>query len=408
MGSGIAAVAIDRARVKVHLRDSSHESVAKGLAFVHDHLAKRRERGRINEDEHRRLEQLLSGSLEWTGFDRSDLVIEAIFEDLEVKREVFRAIEAEVGPECVIASNTSSIPIQRIAEAVRQPDRVIGMHFFSPVDRMPLLEVIVTDQTAPRSTVTAVTFGRAMGKTVIVVRDRPGFWVNRILAPYLNEAGHLLKEGVTIETLDSAMASFGFPVGPVTLMDEVGLDVALGASAVLVEAFGERMRPAEGLSRLTEDGRLGRKSGRGFYLYEDGKKLDVDPAVYDILGTAPRSPASPQDIDERLVYAMLNEAVRALDEAVVRSPRDGDIGAIFGIGFPPFRGGPFRYLDRVGAGQAVEVLERLRGKVGDRFAPAPRLIEMAKQGLRFHAKRGTAAKAPRCSSSVPRLRESEK
>jgi 3-hydroxyacyl-CoA dehydrogenase/enoyl-CoA hydratase/3-hydroxybutyryl-CoA epimerase len=223
-----------------------------------------------------------------------------------------------------------------------------------------------------------------MGKTVIVVRDRPGFWVNRILAPYLNEAGHLLKEGVTIETLDGVMTNFGFPVGPVTLMDEVGLDVAVKASGVLYEAFGDRMRPAEGLSRLTEDGRLGRKSGRGFYLYKDGKKLEADSAVYDIIGTAPRSPASPQDIDQRLVYAMLNEAVRALDEGVVRSPRDGDIGAIFGMGFPPFRGGPFRYLDRAGAGQAVAVLERLRSKYGGRFAPAPRLIEMAEQGSRFH------------------------
>ncbi len=388
MGSGIAGVAVSRAKVNVHIRDSAQESVEKGLASARAQLASRRDRRRITEEEYGRLEQLLSGDVDWTGFDHAELVIEAVFEDLEVKHEVFRDIEAHVGPECVMASNTSSIPIERIAQAVEHADRVVGMHFFSPVEKMPFLEVIVTDQTAPWVTVTAVAFGRAMGKTVIVVRDRPGFWVNRILSPYLNETGHLLKEGVAIETLDSAVTKFGFPVGPVTLLDEVGLDVALKASTVMHEAFGDRMQPTDGVSRMTEDGRLGRKNGRGFFRYEHGKKLDVDPAVYEIIGAAPHSQSPAEDITERLIYALLNEAVRALDEGVVRSARDGDIGAIFGIGFPPFRGGPLRYLDHIGAARAVEVLQGLESKYGDRFAPASRLIRMAEQNSRFHQNAG--------------------
>ena len=388
MGSGIAGVAVSRAKVNVHIRDSAQESVEKGLASARAQLVSRRDRRRITEEEYGRLEQLLSGDVDWTGFDHAELVIEAVFEDLEVKHEVFRDIEAHVGPECVMASNTSSIPIERIAQAVEHPDRVVGMHFFSPVEKMPFLEVIVTDQTAPWVTVTAVAFGRAMGKTVIVVRDRPGFWVNRILSPYLNETGHLLKEGVAIETLDSAITKFGFPVGPVTLLDEVGLDVALKASTVMHEAFGDRMQPVDGVSRMTEDGRLGRKNGRGFFRYEHGKKLDVDPAVYEIIGAAPNSQSPAEDITERLIYALLNEAVRALDEGVVRSARDGDIGAIFGIGFPPFRGGPLRYLDHIGAAQVVDVLQGLESKYGDRFAPASRLIRMAEQNSRFHQNAG--------------------
>ena len=384
MGAAIAGVAVSRAQVDVRLRDTSLERVAKGLDAARSDLKTRLRRRRITKYEWRRLERLLSGAVDWAGFRRADLIIEAVFEDLGVKREVFRDIERQVGSECILASNTSTIPITRIAEAVKRPEQLIGMHFFSPVEKMPLLEVIVTDRTAPWVTVTAVHFGRAMGKTVIVVRDCPGFWVNRILAPYLNEAGRLLKEGVTVETLDKAMTRFGFPVGPVTLLDEIGLDVALKASAVLHDAYGDRLRPMEGLGRMTEDGRLGRKSGLGFYRYEGGKRRDVDPAVYEIIGAAPDARLPKEDIGRRLVYAMLNEAARALDEKVVRSARDGDIGAIFGIGFPPFRGGPLRYLDEIGPVNTVATLEELVSRYGDRFEPARLLRDLTVQDERFH------------------------
>jgi 3-hydroxyacyl-CoA dehydrogenase/enoyl-CoA hydratase/3-hydroxybutyryl-CoA epimerase len=334
----------------------------------------------------RRLERLLSGGTEWRGFGRADLVIEAVFEDLDVKREVMKAVEQQVREDCIIASNTSTIPITRIAEVLERPERALGMHYFSPVEKMPLLEVIVTDQTAPWVTVSAVAFGREMGKTVIVVQDRPGFWVNRLLSPYLIEVGHLLQEGVTVETVDKAMVKFGFPVGPVTLLDEIGLDVAQKGSAVLHQAFGDRMQPTEGVQRMTEDGRLGRKSGRGFYRYEGGKKRAVDETAYEIIEAAPSSRVPRDDVSPRLVYTMLNEAARALDEGVVRSARDGDIGAIFGIGFPAFRGGPLRYLDEVGADKAVETLEQLAEKYGERFAPCPRLKSMATENLLFYPK----------------------
>jgi 3-hydroxyacyl-CoA dehydrogenase/enoyl-CoA hydratase/3-hydroxybutyryl-CoA epimerase len=384
MGAGIGGVAVSQAGVDVRFRDTDLRAVGRGVRAARRILENRLKRRRITKPEYRRLVRLLSGGTDWAGFRRADLLIEAVFEDLEIKRQVLREAERWAREDSVLASNTSTIPIARIAEALSRPERVIGMHFFSPVEKMPLLEVIVTDQTTPLVTVTAVAFGRAMGKTVIVVRDCPGFWVNRILAPYMNEAGRLLEEGVTIETIDGAMTKFGFPVGPITLLDEVGLDVAQKASGVLHEAFGPRLRPMEGLHRMTDDGRLGRKNGRGFYRYEQGKKRGVDEAVYEIIGAAPDPEVPSQDIVKRLIYAMLNEAARALAEGVVRSPRDGDIGAIFGIGFPPFRGGPLRYLDDIGAAKTVETLDQLATRYGDRFAAAPVLRQLAERGGQFH------------------------
>jgi 3-hydroxyacyl-CoA dehydrogenase/enoyl-CoA hydratase/3-hydroxybutyryl-CoA epimerase len=258
------------------------------------------------------------------------------------------------------------------------------MHFFSPVERMPLLEVIPTDQTNAETIVSSVRFGRAMGKTVIVVRDHPGFWVNRILAPYLNEAAVLVEEGVPVELIDRAMTRWGFPVGPIALMDEVGLDVAQKASKVMHAAYGERLAPAGVIGRMLEDGRLGRKNARGFYIYHEGHKTGVDERVYRILGVNPLEGFSTDDVEHRLVYLMLNEAAMAFAEGVVHSARDGDVGAIFGIGFPPFRGGPLRLIDELTAGSVVETLTRLQTAHGDRYSPAPALEAMAARGGRFH------------------------
>jgi len=385
MGSAIAGVAAGKAGADVRLRDTSLEAVARGLENAGRNLSARLQSRRITKYDFNRLRSLLSGGTDWAGFRRADLVIEAVFEDLEVKQKVFRAVEDEVRPDCILASNTSTIPIGRIAEAAGRPAQVVGMHFFSPVEKIPLLEVIVTDRTAPWVTVSAAGFGRAMGKTAIVVRDRPGFWVNRILAPYLNEAGRMLKEGASVETIDEAMTAFGFPVGPIALIDEIGLDVALKASAVLHDAFGDRMKPMDGLGAMTEQGRLGRKSGRGFYVYQKGKKK-VDPAAYEILGAATDAAAPDDDVTLRLVYIMLNEAARALGEGVVRSARDGDIGAVLGIGFPPFRGGPLRYLDAIGSAQAVATLEELALKHGGRFEPAAHLKSMVERNEKFYTR----------------------
>jgi 3-hydroxyacyl-CoA dehydrogenase/enoyl-CoA hydratase/3-hydroxybutyryl-CoA epimerase len=384
MGSGIAATAVAQAGVPVRLKDADLSRVGVGLKAAAGIIDERVRRRSISRREGGRQLALISGAADYAGFRKTDLVIEAVFEDLEIKQAVLREVEGVVRPECVFASNTSTIPISRIAEASSRPETVIGMHFFSPVHRMPLLEVIVGERTAPGTTVTAVAFGRQMGKTVIVVRDRPGFFVNRILSPYINEAGHLLAEGVPIEAVDRAMTRWGFPVGPVTLLDEVGLDVAVKAAGVMLDAFGGRLKPRIDVKALVADGRLGRKNGRGFFLYRGGKKAGVDPTAYAVLGVTPGVAPAEEQVAERLAFAMLNEAARAFEEGVVRLPRDGDIGAIFGIGFPPFRGGPFRALDALGARAAVETLERLSAAHGDRFLPAASLVEQARRGGRFH------------------------
>jgi len=385
MGSGIAAVAAAQAAVPVRLKDADLPRVSSGLKALAGIVDERVRRRSITRREAARQLALVSGGVDYAGFHAADLVIEAVFEDLDVKRQVLREVEAVARPGCVFASNTSTISISRIAEASTRPQTVVGMHFFSPVHRMPLLEVVVGERTAAETTVTAVAFGRRLGKTVIVVRDRPGFFVNRILAPYINEAGRLLMEGVPIPVIDRAMTGWGFPVGPVTLLDEVGLDVAAKAGHVMQEAFGGRLAQSCNLDALVADRRLGRKNGRGFFLYRAGKKSDPDPSVYGILGVTPAAPpVDDAPIAERLAFAMLNEAARALEEGVVAQPRDGDIGALFGIGFPAFRGGPFRTLDALGARAAVDTLARLAATHGDRFAPAASLVALAEHGGRFY------------------------
>jgi 3-hydroxyacyl-CoA dehydrogenase/enoyl-CoA hydratase/3-hydroxybutyryl-CoA epimerase len=384
MGAGIAGTAVVQAGVDVRMKDAALPQVAKGLAAARDIVDDQLRRKRITRYEYTRLVALLSGDDGYAAFGRADLVVEAVFEDLGVKQQVLREVEAVTPADAIFASNTSTIPIGRIAEAAQRPERVIGMHFFSPVVRMPLLEVIPADRTAPEVVSTAVAFGRRMGKTAIVVRDRPGFWVNRILAPYMNEAGHLLGEGVAIDELDRLMVAWGFPVGPITLLDEVGLDVAEKASGVLNAAFGDRLAAAPAFARLVKDGRLGRKVGRGFYRYAGGTKKGVDAAVYDLLGVHPNGGLGAAEVIQRLVLVMLNEAARAFGEGVVRSPRDGDVAALFGFGFPPFRGGPLRHSDDLGAARLVGELERLAQRHGARFAPSEVLQDLARRNTKFY------------------------
>ena len=384
MGSGIAGTAVAQATVDVRMKDSDLTRVAGGLRAAREILDDRLKRRRITKYEHARLVALLSGGDSYAGFWRAELTIEAVFEEIAVKQGVLREFEAATPDGAVFASNTSTIPITSIAEAARVPERVIGMHFFSPVAKMPLLEVIPGERTAPGVVSTAVAFGRRMGKTVIVVKDSPGFWVNRILAPYANEVGHLLAEGASVETIDGMAVRFGFPVGPVTLLDEVGLDVAEKVAHVMLAAYGDRLQPTAGVAALVKAGRLGRKSGRGFYEYSGGKKRGVDASAYELLGVHPNGGPRPAEVLQRLVLGILNEAARALGEGVVRSPRDGDIGAIFGFGFPPFRGGPLRHADDLGAARLVADLERLAERLGPRFAPCDVLQDLAARNAKFY------------------------
>jgi 3-hydroxyacyl-CoA dehydrogenase / enoyl-CoA hydratase / 3-hydroxybutyryl-CoA epimerase len=384
MGAGIAGTAVVQAEVDVRMKDADLVRVAAGVRAGREIVDDRLKRRRLTKYEHTRLVALLSGSDTFAGFGRADLVIEAVFEDLAVKQQVLREAEAAIPDTAVFASNTSTIPIGKIAEAARRPDRVIGMHFFSPVAKMPLLEVIPAARTSAATVSSAVTFGRRMGKTVIVVKDSPGFWINRILGPYINEAAHILLEGVGVDEVDRVMVQFGFPVGPVTLLDEVGLDVAAKAAGVLSAAFGERLAPVPALAGLVKAGRLGRKAGKGFYVYANGKKKGVDESVYGALGVHPNGGVRAAEIVQRLMSVMLNEAARAVGEGVVRVPRDGDIGAIFGFGFPPFHGGPLRYADDLGAARVVADLERFAERYGSRFAPCEVLQDQAKKGSKFY------------------------
>jgi 3-hydroxyacyl-CoA dehydrogenase / enoyl-CoA hydratase / 3-hydroxybutyryl-CoA epimerase len=382
MGAGIAGAAAE-AGLQVRLKDTTAEALGRGLRGLRVVLEERRRRGSLTRRDVEKRMDRVSCTTEPTGFRRAGLVIEAVFEDLELKRRVLAEVESVVSDECVVASNTSSIPIREIARDAKRPGRVLGMHFFSPVHRMPLLEVVVAGETDPWATATAVEFGRLLGKHVIVVRDGPGFYTTRALAPYMNEAVRLLEEGASVEAVDQALLRFGFPVGPLALMDEVGIDVGAKVAKVLHRHFGDRMAPPASTSRVLEEGRLGRKSDRGFYLYGHRKK--PDPSVYDLLpGGAARRPFEERDIQERVTFAFLNECILCLQEGILRSPRDGDVGAIFGLGFPAFLGGPFRCLDHLGSRFTLEVLERLHAAHGPRFAPAPLLAEMARQGRSFH------------------------
>ena len=384
MGAGIASIAAPQGTV-VRLKDADSARVGKGLAAVREVLKERLTKKQITRQQFDDYLTLVSGTTDYSGFGNVDLVIEAVFEDLGVKHQVLREVEQVAPADVIFATNTSTIPIGRIAQASARPDRVLGMHFFSPVHKMPLLEVIVTDRTSDDVTATAVAYGKKLGKTVIVVNDGPGFYANRILSPYVNEAGKLLDEGVAIDAIDRALVAFGFPVGPITLIDEVGIDIAAKSGNIVADAFGERMVPSQSLQRVISAGRLGRKGKQGFYLYDaNGKKGEVDQTVYDLLPTGTqRAEVSAEEIQRRCVLAMVNEAVRCLEDGILRSARDGDVGAVFGIGFPPFRGGPFRYIDAVGATEIVRQLEELDGRFPPRFQPAELLLDMARSGRKF-------------------------
>jgi 3-hydroxyacyl-CoA dehydrogenase/enoyl-CoA hydratase/3-hydroxybutyryl-CoA epimerase len=385
MGAGIAAIAAQRG-VSVRFKDTDHTRVLKGLAAVRDVIRDRLVSRQITRAEFDDQMVLVSGTVDYTGFHSVQIVIEAVFEDLDVKRAVVSAVEAVLPPDAILASNTSTIPIARIATASARPERVLGMHFFSPVQKMPLLEVIVTPQTDPQVITTVVAFGKRLGKTVIIVRDSPGFYANRVLAPYINEAGKMLDEGAAVDAVDRALVAFGFPVGPITLVDEVGIDVAGKSGEIIADAYGPRMAPSASLQRVVAAGRFGRKGRKGFYLYDEaGKKQGVDPTIYGLLSTgAHRSLMGDAEIQRRAVLAMINEAARCLEEGVLRSPQDGDVGAVFGIGFPPFRGGPFRYVDTLGAEVVVQQLEELNDRFPPRFEPATLLLDMARKHARFY------------------------
>jgi 3-hydroxyacyl-CoA dehydrogenase/enoyl-CoA hydratase/3-hydroxybutyryl-CoA epimerase len=383
MGGGIAAVTTLKAGKNVRIKEIDAGGVGRGLAYVHKVVLKQAKRRRMSPFEVDQVLNRVTGSATWAGFSNTDVVIEAVFEDLDLKKSIVEQTEAAVREDTIFASNTSTLPITLIAEASERPEQVVGMHYFSPVEKMPLLEVVTTETTADWVTATAVKLGKEQGKTVIVVNDGTGFYTSRILGPYSNEAAFLLEEGASVEAIDMAMANWGFAVGPLLLADEVGIDVGAHVSLIMQDAFGTRMKGPDMMAGLIDDDRKGRKNGRGFYVYDDGERGGVDTTVYDALGLGPRVPVSKKDVTERLTLAFINEAALCLQEKILRSARDGDVGAVFGLGYPPFRGGPFFTVDQMGADVVVARLEALEARFGERFAPAQILRDHVASGAKF-------------------------
>ncbi len=389
MGAGIAQVLAQKG-VPIVLKDRDMAAVGRGYAFCQQQLRERVKRRRATEAEAKAALGRILPTADYDALRRVDLVVEAVFEDLEVKRAVIREAEAVAPPGLIFASNTSSIPIGRLAAASRKPENVVGMHFFSPVAKMPLLEVIRHPGTSEETLATTVELGRTMGKTVIVVGDGPGFFTSRVLGTMLNEAAWMLAGGARIDQVDRAMTRWGWPVGPFALMDEVGLDVGAHVGEIMREALGERVAPPPVFQRMLDDGRLGRKAKRGFYLYlEDGKQgkgkgaRPVDEAVYPLLGWR-EAPIGDEEIVERCWLQMLNETARCMEEGILTNPADVDVGVIFGFGFPPFRGGLLREADRLGLRWVVDQLEGYADRHGERLRPAGLLREMARKGESFY------------------------
>jgi 3-hydroxyacyl-CoA dehydrogenase len=314
---------------------------------------------------------------------RADFVIEAVVEDLDVKRRVFGELEVRMRPDAVLATNTSSLSVDVLAGGLERPERFCGLHFFNPVHRMPLVEVVRGRKTSDAAMATAVTFARRLGKTPAVVNDAPGFVVNRLLMPYLREAMHLLEEGYSVPDIDGAMRRFGMPMGPFEVVDEVGIDVASKVAKILSQAFPDRMTPSPALEKLVAAGRLGRKTGHGFYRHR-GRKREPDPDLRAFLGLErERSGPTPDTLGDRMMLAMINEAARCLEEGVAADAGVVDLAMVFGAGFPPFRGGPLRYADAVGLQKVESQLTALRAERGERFAPSRLLSKLAREGGRF-------------------------
>ncbi|MGR5149969.1 fatty acid oxidation complex subunit alpha FadJ [Photobacterium alginatilyticum] len=383
MGGGISHVTASKAKYPVRIKDIANDGILNAMAYNYKLLDKKRKRRIISKADLQKQMMSITGGTDYTGFDCVDVVVEAVFEDLKLKHQMVKEIEDNAKAETIFATNTSSLPIHQIAEAAERPENVVGLHYFSPVEKMPLVEVIPHAGTSPETVATVVALAKKQGKTPIVVGDKAGFYVNRILAPYMNEAASVLLSGEPIEHLDAALLDFGFPVGPITLLDEVGVDIGAKIMPIMVEELGERFRGPDVFDVLLNDGRKGRKSGKGFYLY-NSKKKSVDKTVYKLLNIKPQKKVEGAALAMRCSLMMLNEAARCLDEGVIQSARDGDIGAIFGIGFPPFLGGPFRYMDQLGIKRVVELLNEHADKYGERFKPCDKLIAMANEGQSFY------------------------
>ena len=385
MGGEIAYL-FSQSDVHVRLRDVKPDPILHSLAHARSLFEREVSRRRLTAAEARRAMARIEPTLDLSGLKRIDLVLEAVVEDLSVKQGLFREVEAQVPETCVLATNTSSLSVRAMARGLKRPGRLVGMHFFNPAARMPLVEVIRGEGTEQDALDTVIALARRLKKTPVLVNDAPGFLVNRVLMPYLSEAVGLVERGNAIRTIDAELRNFGMPLGPLELLDEIGLDVARKVAHVLVEAFGGRMASIGLIERLVAAGSLGKKSGLGFYRYEKGERRGVNPALQAAATSTASTTAAatpPQEIHDRLIDAMVNEAAIALDEGVVAHPEDVDLAMVFGTGFPPFRGGLLRHADAVGIATIVDRLAR-RQQEGATGGPCGRLQRMALGNERFY------------------------
>jgi 3-hydroxyacyl-CoA dehydrogenase/enoyl-CoA hydratase/3-hydroxybutyryl-CoA epimerase/3-hydroxyacyl-CoA dehydrogenase/enoyl-CoA hydratase/3-hydroxybutyryl-CoA epimerase/enoyl-CoA isomerase len=385
MGAGIAT-AHARSGIPTAMVDVDGPRLADGLSRASDVVMSRIKIGRAKPEDLAQMLALLSTSTATQIFADCDVVVEAVTENESVKTEMYGKLGGVLKREAILASNTSTISITRMAESAPHAERFVGMHFFYPVDRMELVEVIRGAKTSDETVATIVALAKRIRKTPIVVRDCPGFLVNRVLFPYMNEALLLLQEGVPMDAIDNAATAFGMPMGPIALQDLVGLDTSAYAGKVLATAYPDRAVPTPILFDLVQAGRLGKKSGAGFRKYSGkGSKPEPDPAFESLLAkyrTGSKTPSA-EELTDRLFLPMLLEATRVLDEGIVREPADVDMGLIMGIGFPPYRGGILRWCDAEGAGKIVERLEQYRSR-GKRFEPTESLVKLARAGGTFY------------------------
>ncbi len=386
MGQGIAAANVRR-KIPATITDTSREALAAGVSKVLDEVSYNREIKGPDVKKAVEMAPAVNGSTSLEEVAASDLVIEAVVERLEVKQQVYAGLEPLMRPDAILASNTSTIPITTLAEGLARPEQFVGIHFFNPVRKMPLVEIIRGQQTSDATIASAVAYAKAIGKTPVVVGDGPGFLVNRLLLPYMNESLELVCEGASIREVEQAAKAFGMPMGPITLFDVVGIDVALFAGAVMHEAFPERIVASRLLQAMHAEGRLGQKSGAGFFSYQGTKKGrgKPDPETDRIIETCRTATGSftAESLQMRMFLPMLLEATRVIEAGLVRDPRDVDLGLIFGIGFPPFKGGLLAWADTLGAEQVVAALEPFQ-EVGPRYQPTQMLLDMAQQGGKFY------------------------
>ncbi|MEZ0392829.1 MAG: 3-hydroxyacyl-CoA dehydrogenase NAD-binding domain-containing protein [Pseudobdellovibrionaceae bacterium] len=387
MGGGIAFIAADKG-LEARMKDINFDAIGKGLKHASDLWGKSLKKKRINKYEFQQKMDRITGTVDYSGFKILDVVVEAIVEDMEIKKKVIAETAKNMRPDAIIATNTSSLSVTEMAQGHPKPEYFAGMHFFNPVDKMPLVEVIRGEKTSDETIATIFELSKRLGKMPVVVKDGPGFLVNRLLLPYMAEAAFLLQEGMSIEKVDQAyVKDFGMPMGPFALMDEVGLDVCLKVLKIFKKAFGSRVEIAPCMEKLEKSGRMGKKNSKGFYKYDErGKRQEVDSTVYADLGlSTPTDPLALKECIERGIFAMVNECSLALlEDQIVQSAHEVDLAMIMGTGFPPFRGGLLKYADSVGSQYIVDQLEVYSSKGASRLKPSTPLRNMAKTQRKFY------------------------